>query len=48
MSIDLLILRNKVRLEKLIREDAEFDKILRQSKKLDNLINAKMEEINVS
>lgn len=48
MSIDLLILRNRVRLERMIREDKEYSIILRQSKKLDKLINTKMKEINVS
>lgn len=42
MSIDLLIIRNWVRLERMIKEDEEYSKILRQSKKLDKLINAKM------
>lgn len=45
MSIDLLIIRNRVRLEKMIREDEDFDKILKQSRKLDKLINTKMKEL---
>ena len=48
MSIDLLIIRNRARLEKLITEDKEYSIILRQSKKLDKLINEKMKEINAS
>lgn len=48
MSIDLLILRNRVRLERMIREDKDYNIILKQSRKLDKLINAKMKEINVS
>lgn len=42
MSIDLLIIRNRAKLEKLITEDKSYDKILRQSKKMDKLINKKM------
>lgn len=48
MSIDLLILRNRVKLERMIREDKEYNIILKQSQKLDKLINAKMKEINAS
>ena len=48
MSIDLLIIRNRARLEKLITEEKEYSIILKQSKKLDKLINAKMKETNVS
>lgn len=44
MSIDLLIFRNKARLEKLIREDAEYKKILAQSKRLDQYVVIKMQE----
>lgn len=44
MSIDLLILRNRVRLEQMIRENKDYSKILRQSRKLDKLINTKMKE----
>ena len=48
MSIDLLIIRNRARLEKLITEDKEYNIILKQSQKLDKLINAKIKEINAS
>jgi len=42
MSLDLLILRNRVKLEKLITNDEKYSKILKQSQKLDKLINRKM------
>lgn len=42
MSIDLLIIRNRAKLERLITEDKEYSKILKQSQKLDKLINKKM------
>jgi hypothetical protein len=45
MSIDLLIIRNRARLEKLITEDKDYRKILRQSQKLDRLLNKKMKEL---
>lgn len=44
MSIDLLIIRNRARLEKLITEEEDYSKILKQSQKLDKLINTKMKE----
>ncbi len=42
MSIDLLIIRNRAKLERLITEEKSYDKILKQSMKLDKLINRKM------
>ena len=46
MSIDLLIIRNRAKLEKLITNDENYVKILKQSQKLDKLINRKMKEKN--
>lgn len=45
MSIDLLIIRNRNKLEKLIEENADYKLILRQSKRLDMYINRKMKEL---
>ena len=42
MSIDLLIIRNRARLERMITEEKDYSKILKQSQKLDKLINQKM------
>lgn len=42
MSIDLLIIRNRAKLEKMIREEKDYKLILKQSEKLDKLINKKM------
>lgn len=42
----LLILKNTAKLEKLIYENAPYDKILKQSKKLDKYILKKMNFIN--
>ncbi len=45
MKIDLLIVRNRARLEKMITEEKDYSKILKQSQKLDRLINKKMKEL---
>ena len=42
MNIDLLILKNRARLEKLIEQNADYNVILKQSQKLDKLIIEKM------
>lgn len=39
MSIDMLIVRNRAKLEKLITEEKNYKKILKQSQKLDKLLN---------
>ena len=44
MNIDLLILKNRARLEKLIEDNANYDVILKQSQKLDELIVEKMRQ----
>lgn len=44
MNIDLLILKNRARLEKLIEQNADYNVILKQSQKLDELINEKMRQ----
>jgi len=38
MKLELLILKNKVKLEQMINTDVEYKKILAQSKRLDNYI----------
>ena len=45
MSTDLLIIRNRNKLEKLIEENADYKLILNQSRKLDMYINRKIEEL---
>lgn len=45
MSIDLLIIINRNKLEKLIEENADYKLILKQSKRLDVYINRKMEKL---
>lgn len=41
MSIDMLIVRNRAKLEKLITEEKNYKKILKQSQKLGKLLNKK-------
>lgn len=41
-----LILKNRAKLEKLIRENAPYKKILRQSKRLDKYIIEQMNAMN--
>ena len=45
-KLNLLIIKNKARLEKLIRENAPYDKVLKESKRLDKLIEQQIKEIN--
>lgn len=42
MDIDLLILKNRAKLEKLIEDNADYNVILKQSQALDRLIIEKM------
>ena len=44
MNIDLLILKNRARLEKLIEQNADYNLILKQSQVLDELIAEKMKQ----
>ena len=41
-KITLLIIKNRIKLEKLIDENANYSKILKQSRKLDVYIAKKM------
>lgn len=43
--IELLITKNRARLERMIKEDCSKNKILRQSQKLDKYINIMMREL---
>lgn len=43
--IELLITKNRARLERMIKEDYSKSKILRQSQKLDKYINVIMREL---
>lgn len=45
-KVSLLVLKNTAKLEKLISENASYEKILKQSKKLDKYILLEMQYIN--
>ena len=44
--LNLLVIKNKARLEKLIRENAPYDRVLKQSKRLDKFIVQQIKKIN--
>lgn len=43
--VELLIIKNKAKLERMIREDYSKERILKQSRLLDKYINIKMREL---
>lgn len=45
MNLELQILKNRARLEKMITEEKDYKEILKQSKKLDKLLNQKMDKM---
>lgn len=46
LKLEVLILRNKIRLEKMIENDENKSKILAQSKRLDKYITEKQKIMN--
>ena len=44
MCIELEILKNRAKLERMILENEEYEKILEQSKKLDDYINIRIKQ----
>ena len=44
-KIELLIIKNRAKLEQMIREDYEYKKIVKQSQRLDRYLNMKMREL---
>lgn len=44
-KIELLIIKNRAKLEQMIREDYEHKKIVKQSQRLDRYLNMKMREL---
>lgn len=42
---ELLIIKNRAKLEQMIREDYEYKKIVKQSQRLDKYLNIKMREL---
>lgn len=46
MNITLAIIKNRIKLERMIEREDDYQKILKQSKKLDKYINIAMKQIN--
>ena len=44
-KLELLIIKNRAKLEQMIREDYEYNKIVKQSQRLDRYLNLKMREL---
>ena len=44
-KIELLIIRNRAKLEQMIREESDYKKIVKQSQRLDKYLNMKMREL---
>lgn len=44
MWIELKILKNRAKLERMIIDNEDYSKILKQSRKLDNYINIKLKQ----
>lgn len=45
MNINLAIMKNRAKLEKMISDNEDYEKILKQSQKLDEYINMAMQEM---
>lgn len=44
-KIELLIIKNRAKLEQMIREESDYNKIVKQSQRLDRYLNLKMREL---
>ena len=44
-KIELLIIKNRAKLEQMIREESDYKKIVKQSQRLDKYLNMKMREL---
>ena len=42
---ELLIIKNRAKLEQMIREESDYKKIVKQSQRLDKYLNIKMREL---
>lgn len=43
--VELLIIKNKAKLEQMIREESDYNKIVKQSQRLDKYLNIKTREL---
>lgn len=46
MNITLAIMKNRIKLERMIEREDDYQKILKQSRKLDKYINVAMKKMN--
>lgn len=46
MNITLAIMKNRIKLERMIEREDDYQKVLKQSKKLDKYINIAMKQLN--
>ena len=46
MNITLAVMKNRIKLERMIEREDDYQKILKQSKKLDKYINIAMKQLN--
>ena len=44
-KLELLIIKNRAKLEQMIREESDYNKIVKQSQRLDKYLNMKMREL---
>ena len=44
-KLELLIIKNRAKLEQMIREESDYKKIVKQSQRLDKYLNIKMREL---
>lgn len=44
-KLELLIIKNRAKLEQMIREESDYKKIVKQSQRLDKYLNLKMREL---
>lgn len=44
-KLELLIIRNRAKLEQMIKNESDYNKIVKQSQRLDKYLNLKMREL---
>jgi 3-methyladenine DNA glycosylase Tag len=44
-KLELLIIKNRAKLEQMIKNESDYNKIVKQSQRLDRYLNMKMREL---
>ena len=44
-KLELLIIKNRAKLEQMIKNESDYNKIVKQSQRLDKYLNLKMREL---